>query len=64
MSFFDTAPAESLDVAAEIDKGHGRIEIRRCLVSRDVDWMTSNRRYPGEYRFAELSSLIMVEARR
>ena len=64
VSFFETTPAESLDVAIEVDKGHGRIETRRCLVSQEVDWMTSNRRYPGEYRFAQLSSLILVEATR
>jgi predicted transposase YbfD/YdcC len=63
-AFFAATPAGSLEVAAEVDKGHGRIETRRCVVSRDVDWMTSNRRYPGEYRFAKLCAIAMIEATR
>ena len=63
-AFFDVAPAESLKVHFDIDKDHGRIETRRCVVSHDVSWMRSNRRYPGEYRFTKLAALVMVEATR
>ena len=63
-AFFDVAPAESLKVHVDLDKDHGRIETRRCVVSHDVSWMKSNRRYPGEYRFAKLAAIAMVEATR
>jgi predicted transposase YbfD/YdcC len=63
-AFFDVAPAESLKVHVDLDKDHGRIETRRCVVSHDVSWMRSNRRYPGEYRFTKLAALAMVEASR
>ena len=61
---FFAAPAESLKVHVDIDKDHGRIETRRCVVSHDVAWMGSNRRYPGEYRFTKLAAIAMVEATR
>jgi predicted transposase YbfD/YdcC len=64
VAFFDTAPPDRLDAVVEIGKDHGRLETRRCLVSRDVDWMSSSRRYPGEYRFAKLAALAMIEATR
>jgi hypothetical protein len=63
-AFFDAAPAESRKVTVDLDKDHGRIETRRCVVSHDVSWMRSNRRYPGEYRFTKLAALAMVEAPR
>lgn len=63
-AFFAAASTESLKVHVDIDKDHGRIETRRCVVSHDVSWMKSNRRYPGEYRFAKLAALVMVEATR
>jgi predicted transposase YbfD/YdcC len=63
-AFFDATPAESLKVHVDIDKDHGRIETRRCVVSHDIAWMRSNRRYPGEYRFTKLAAIAMVEATR
>jgi predicted transposase YbfD/YdcC len=62
-SFFDDPPPETFDTHIESDKGHGRIEQRRCDVSQAVDWMTGGRRFPGEYRFAKIAALIRVEAR-
>lgn len=62
-SFFDDAPQEALDNHVECDKGHGRIEQRRCEVSHAVEWMTGGRRFPGEYRFAKIAAVIRVEAR-
>jgi len=61
-SFFRTAPAAEIEAAIEIDKDHGRLETRRCLVSPNVEWMTSNRRFPGEHRFPKLAAIAMVEA--
>jgi len=63
-AFFAGAPAESLKVHVDLDKDHGRIEPRRCVVSHDVAWMRSNRRYPGEYRFTKLAAIAMIEATR
>lgn len=61
--FFDDAPAEALDTHIDIDKGHGRIEERRATVSHGIDWMTGNRRFPGEYRFPKIAAVIRIEAR-
>lgn len=44
------------------DGGHGRIEVRRHLVSHDVDWLTTARRFPGEPRFPGLRAIAVVEA--
>jgi len=45
-----------------IDGDHGRIEVRRHLVSHDVDWLMTNRRFPGEPRFPGLRAIAVVEA--
>jgi predicted transposase YbfD/YdcC len=63
-SSFDTAPPEQLETATDLDKDHGRLEMRRVSVAHEVEWMSSNRRYSGEYRFAKLTTLIRVEATR
>ncbi len=39
------------------DGDHGRIEVRRHLVSHDVDWLTTSRRFPGEPRFPGLRAV-------
>ncbi len=44
------------------DGDHGRIEVRRHLVSHDVDWLTTSRRFPGEPRFPGLRAVAVVEA--
>lgn len=62
-SYFATAPAEELDVAETLDKGHGRLEMRTHKVSRSIDWVGSARAYPGARRFANLACIAMVEAR-
>jgi predicted transposase YbfD/YdcC len=62
-SFFATARPEEVETAVEVDKDHGRIETRRCLVSRQIDWLTGERRYPGEHRFPKLAAVALVEAR-
>jgi len=63
VAFFDTAQAEDVEAVVEVDKDHGRIETRRCVVSRQIDWLTGERRFPGESRFAKLTAVAMVEAR-
>ena len=59
---FDGAPPGSLASHETTDGDHGRIEVRRALVSHDVGWLASDRRFPGEWRFPDLAMLGMVEA--
>ncbi|MFD0390509.1 ISAs1 family transposase [Tistrella bauzanensis] len=61
--YFDTAPADEIDALILHDKGHGRIETRRHLVSQRVDWMSGSRRYPDEPRFKGLKTIAMIETR-
>jgi predicted transposase YbfD/YdcC len=44
------------------DAEHGRIEVRRHVVSHDVGWLLSDRRHPDEARLPGLAMLGMVEA--
>lgn len=61
-SYFDDAPADEVETLTLHDKGHGRIETRHHVVSHAVDWMSGQRRYPGEPRFPGLTTLGMVES--
>jgi predicted transposase YbfD/YdcC len=40
-------PETTLATAREIDKGHGRIEIREAGVSTDIDWLQDSHAWPG-----------------
>ena len=60
--YFVDAPAAQIDIASETEKGHGRIETRRHVVSHTIDWLSGDRRYPDEPRFARLTAIAMVEA--
>ena len=55
-------PAVRAQTVEEVDKGHGRLEIRRYAVSHETDWLSGNRRYAGEPRFPGLRSIARVEA--
>ena len=44
------------------DKDHGRLEIRTHTVCHDIDWLFSDRRYPGEIKFPGLAMIGMVES--
>jgi len=44
---------------SEVDKGHGRVETRRCVVTNDVDWL-----HEQGQDWQRLTSLAMVEATR
>lgn len=39
----------------EVDKGHGRIEIRKCFVSSQIDWLDQKPQWKG------LKSIVMLE---
>lgn len=62
-SFFATARPQEVEAMDEVDKDHGRLETRRCVVSHDVDWMTGERHHPGEYRFPKPATVALVEAK-
>ncbi len=61
--FFGDADDAAMDRHTDVDKGHGRIEERRCAVSAAVDWMDGGRRFPGEYRFPKLKAIATIESR-
>jgi len=62
---FFAAPAERCGEPFEtIDAGHGRLETRRHWVSHDVDWLTTERRFPGEPRFPGLKASPLERLRR
>lgn len=61
--FFADAPPERLDTATDLDKRHGRIEERTVTVAREVDWMSGERRFPGELRLPALAAIVRVRTR-
>lgn len=60
--FADAAPA-SLDTTVEVDKGHGRIEQRTVTVAHEVGWLKGDRRFPGELRLPDVTTIIQVASR-
>jgi predicted transposase YbfD/YdcC len=61
--YFATAPATLLDTDTDVDKGHGRIEERSVTVSREIDWLAGDRRFPGDLRFPGAKTIIKVRSR-
>lgn len=49
---------DAASYAVTVDKGHGRNEVRRVWVQRDVSWLAQTKDWKG------LSSLVLVEAER
>ena len=62
-SYFDDAPASELVSKSSVEKGHGRIETRIYTASSAVDWIASDRGYPGAPRFAGIKTIVKVHAR-
>jgi len=62
-SYFDTAPAAEVESCQTLGKDHGRLELRAHTVSKVVDWIASERSYPGAPRFPKLTTIAMVESR-
>ncbi len=60
LDYFPTAPAEELVTKTTLEKGHGRIESRTYTASSTVDWITSERSYPGQPRFTSIKSIVKV----
>lgn len=59
---FKDAPPQTVASHIEHDKGHGRIERREVSVIRDVDWLSGDRRFPGELRLPSVACLVRVQA--
>jgi predicted transposase YbfD/YdcC len=62
-AYFDAAPPEHLGRCRDIDKGHGRIETRIAAVASEVDWLSGERRYPGELRLPGIKTIIRIETK-
>ena len=60
---FAQAPAGRLEPHTECDKGHGRIEQRDVTVLREVDWLSGERRFPGELRLPAVTAIVRVQSR-
>jgi hypothetical protein len=59
---FNDAPPQTIASHVEHDKGHGRIERREVSVIREVDWLSGDRRFPGELRLPNVTCLVKVHA--
>ena len=59
-SYFETAPAEELVCKTTVEKGHGRLETRVFTASKVVDWIESEKSYPGQPRFKDIRTILHV----
>jgi predicted transposase YbfD/YdcC len=61
--FFAAPPSDVvLEHSKTLDGEHGRIETREHIVCHDVDWLFSDRRYPGEPVFPGLAMIGMIRS--
>lgn len=61
--YFKTAPAAETTPATGVEKGHGRIETRIVTASSRVDWIVSERSFPGQTKFTSINTIIKVVRR-
>jgi predicted transposase YbfD/YdcC len=61
--YFRTAPATELAVKTTLEKGHGRIETRTYSASCNVGWIASDRSYPGQPRFNNITTIVKLYTR-
>jgi predicted transposase YbfD/YdcC len=59
---FAAAAPGAVETHVEHDKGHGRIEQRTTSLMREVDWLSGDRRFPGELRLPGVACVIRVQA--
>jgi len=62
-NYFDDAPESELVAKTTVEKGHGRIETRTYTASSIVDWIASDRSYPGQPRFTNIKTILKVRDR-
>ncbi len=55
---FETASSGPLETHVSHDKGHGRIEQRTVSVVREIDWLSGDRRFPGELRLPDAACIV------
>ena len=56
--YYDDPRTAGLLTHETIDKDHGRIEIRTTSVSHETDWLSGDRRHPGEPKIPGLTSIV------
>lgn len=61
-AWFDDPLVRTAQVST-VEKDHGRLETRTTWVSHDVDWLSGDRRHPGEPRFPDLKALVKTTTR-
>src|SRR5271156_6931300 len=59
-AYFETAPADEFVSKTTIEKGHGRIETRVFAASKVVDWIESDKSYPGRPRLKGIRTILHV----
>ena len=60
--FFAETQAAACEHHETTDGDHGRIETRCHAVCHEIDWLKSDRRFPGEWKFKDLAMIAMVQA--
>ncbi len=58
--YFRTAPKNELVTKTTVEKDHGRIETRIYMASNVVDWICSDRNYPGQPKFNHIKTILRV----
>src|SRR5450432_631193 len=58
--YFRTAPEDEIVRKTTIEKGHGRIETRIFTASKAVDWIKSEKTYPGQPKFNHIKTIVKV----
>lgn len=58
--YFRTAPEDEIVRKTTIEKGHGRIETRIFTASKVVDWIKSEKNYPGQPKFNHIRTILKV----
>lgn len=59
-AYFRTAPDDEIVRKTTVEKGHGRIETRIFAASKVVDWIKSEKTYPGQPRFNHIKTIVKV----
>jgi predicted transposase YbfD/YdcC len=62
LDYFNTAPAAEIVSTTTVEKGHGRIETRTYSASREIEWIVSERSYPGQPRFSNIKTIVKVDS--
>src|SRR5437764_9131070 len=58
--YFRTAPEGEVVHKTTVEKGHGRIETRIFTASETVDWIKSEKTYPGQPKFDHIKTIVKV----